>query len=460
MSSDIEFGELEQAVPQQAVRPDQDGHFAVAQIGQVAADDLKIYVDLDVMRDMEAHARSNTRVELGGVLLGQQQIDDQGRPFVIVTDSLRALHYEATQGSFKFTHDTWSQITRDRQHFHPQLAMIGWYHTHPGWSVFLSGMDLFICQNFFNRPLDVALVIDPCADQRGWFQWDSALSNQPAQKRPTGGYFLTTGRFRRQELEYFARIYNHEPNMNVDPRYGAPVFLPGGQPTVNKMDSRKPVFEMAVVSMLLIQALLAGLIAWRLLSPASQIAGPTSSTQLDILSEKLDTLAKAQVSDARDAAYREIMQSIISAQTGEHDLVQQFADLKSSQHETQSNLRAQIQLAEQLAREQESSARELKAKTQVAEELSRQLVTAREQLSAAKSELAMVSARAQRLQDGVDGPADSNSTSTEKTRVDWWWLAISSVVAAAAGGSAGFALAKRGPLETSDPFSDGREKVA
>ena len=148
MSSEIQFGDLEQSEPQRALRPDQDGHFVVAPVGNLGDDELPIFVDLDVMRDMEAHARSNTRSELGGVMLGRQCVDDAGQPFVFVTDALRAHHYEATKGSFKFTHDTWSQITQSRKTFRPELEMVGWYHTHPGWSVFLSGMDLFICNHF------------------------------------------------------------------------------------------------------------------------------------------------------------------------------------------------------------------------------------------------------------------------------------------------------------------------
>src|SRR5262245_25919176 len=100
---------------------------------------------------MEDHAQSDTTVELGGVLLGGVHEDEDGKPFVVVTDSLRAQHYESTKGSFKFTHDTWSQITREREEFPAELQMVGWYHTHPDWGVFLSGMDMFICDNFFNR---------------------------------------------------------------------------------------------------------------------------------------------------------------------------------------------------------------------------------------------------------------------------------------------------------------------
>src|SRR5262245_24827620 len=100
---------------------------------------------------MEEHALSDTAVELGGVLLGGHYEDEAGRPFVVVTDSLRARHYESTKGSFKFTHDTWSAISREREQFPAELQMVGWYHTHPDWGVFLSGMDMFICDNFFNK---------------------------------------------------------------------------------------------------------------------------------------------------------------------------------------------------------------------------------------------------------------------------------------------------------------------
>ena len=95
----------------------------------------------------------------------------QGRSFVVITDSLRAEHYENSKGSFKFTHETWSDITRKRDEFPADLQMVGWYHTHPGWGVFLSGMDTFICGHFFNKPLDVALVVDPCQQERAFFQW-------------------------------------------------------------------------------------------------------------------------------------------------------------------------------------------------------------------------------------------------------------------------------------------------
>ena len=150
MSLDIQLGNVEQSAPETRLRPDRNRHYAVTEYGKPKKPELPVFVDLDVMMDMEAHALSDTSVELGGVLLGQQSVDEAGEPFVWVTDALRAKHYEATKGSFKFTHDTWSQISRERDEFPEGIQMVGWYHTHPDWGVFLSGMDQFICDHFFN----------------------------------------------------------------------------------------------------------------------------------------------------------------------------------------------------------------------------------------------------------------------------------------------------------------------
>jgi hypothetical protein len=38
---------------------------------------------------------------------------------------------------------------------------VGWYHTHPGFGVEFSEMDLFIQRNFFSGPTQIALVTDP-----------------------------------------------------------------------------------------------------------------------------------------------------------------------------------------------------------------------------------------------------------------------------------------------------------
>lgn len=268
MDDGIQFGEVQYDQPDRSLRPDRDGHFAVAVCGDPPTKDLPIFVDLDAMRDMEAHAQTDKTVELGGVMLGQRYLDRDDRPFVVVTDCLRAEHYESTQSQFKFTHETWSQITRQRSAYPDGTEMVGWYHTHPGWGVFLSGMDLFICNNFFSGPLDVALVIDPCKQTRGWFQWTDEAATET---RECAGFYLMTSRHRESELEFFRDLYNGEVSMS-DPRYSQIARSSGGgsAPVINVSDNRNPMFDLALMGMLAMQFILLALITWRMMaSPAA-----------------------------------------------------------------------------------------------------------------------------------------------------------------------------------------------
>ena len=336
MSSEIQFGEVEQNEPQKAVRPDRDAHYCVAPVGDIDPDDLPIYVDLDVQRDMEAHAHTNTRVELGGVMLGKQCIDAEGKPFVVVTDSLRARHYEATRGSFKFTHETWSQITGERNQFHPDLEMVGWYHTHPGWTVFLSPMDLFICNNFFNRSLDVALVIDPCNDDRGWFQWDDSHQTQR-----TGGFYLTSIRYREQELKHFASIYNHEPPMNSDPRYSG-YHITGSSTQGTAMDTRKPWFDLLMVSMLLTQLFFMGFMMMRL-----------TGTGVAEKKEPIEDSSKTEIVAANTLENRSLKMALsaLASSTDREQVAEQMVNLETNRQELAASLQGQLARVELLSME-------------------------------------------------------------------------------------------------------------
>lgn len=313
MDEEIHFGEVEEASPRQALRPDQNKHFAVCAYESPAERDLPIFVDLDVLADMEEHALSDTSVELGGVLLGGVHEDENGSPFVVITDSLRAQHYESTKGSFKFTHDTWSAITREREEFPDELQMVGWYHTHPDWGVFLSSMDMFICDNFFNKRLDVAFVIDPCRGDRGMFQW---TGDARQRVRRTGGFFVTASRFRAAELEQYVAELSGTMPATTSPRgttgaYPAPVVHLHQPPP----PPRPPWLEAGVLGMLALQFCLVALIAWKMIEPAGAPDAEQDKV-VEALEKLQDTLAARAASD--NAAQRVRAQSeVLDAVVGE-----------------------------------------------------------------------------------------------------------------------------------------------
>ena len=431
MSSDIQFGDLEQSQPQRALRPDQDAHFATSPVGTIEDNELLIFVDLDVMRDMEAHALSNTNVELGGVMLGRQSVDDQGRPFVTITDSLRAEHYEATKGSFKFTHETWSQISRRREKFRPDLEMVGWYHTHPGWSVFLSGMDLFICNNFFNRPLDVALVIDPCKQDRGWFQW-----NQQNTTQRTSGFVLTTGRFRQQELNQFARIYNKEPMMNMDPRYSGST-INGAQTPVTYMDNRKPIYEIAIVGMLLMQFLLVSILAWKFLEPSAAATAQQDQERIVELEQKLGAIDAARDQTLREKTYNEVLSTLVASQTGDANLVEEFSKARIESQRLAASLEGQMALSEKLEMEKRQAQIKIQLQSNDFDELKSLMLESRRELKTAQETI-------ESLQANADDPESTEGPSVGAVSGNQWvWLGVGGLITALLGTVLGYAVGRR-----------------
>ena len=51
----------------------------------------------------------------------------------------------------------------------PSLRVVGWWHSHPGFSCFLSPTDLKTQEYFFPESYQVALVVDPVRDELGFY---------------------------------------------------------------------------------------------------------------------------------------------------------------------------------------------------------------------------------------------------------------------------------------------------
>lgn len=231
-SDEFVFGEVQSVADSQlATSPKDNGHWAVCPVIYRPSSrtlPTEVFLDLDTMLDMQEHAAEDTSVELGGILLGRRGVHKDGTPFVEICDALRARHYRATRGSFTFTHETWVDLQRQRNELPQETEVVGWYHTHPGWSVFLSDMDVFICDHFFAHPDDVALVIDPTSGDTGLF----VRRNTPPQQPPSrlDSYSLYSHRKRTEDLTQWASYFSGAPNMNPSPavfpgRGAAPVVI-------------------------------------------------------------------------------------------------------------------------------------------------------------------------------------------------------------------------------------------
>ena len=133
-------------------------------------------INADVVREIRLHARSSNKTEVCGVLLGK---DADG----VTAVSACVSGVNAAQGGthVTFTQDTWEHIFKIKDRDYPNDRIVGWYHSHPGFGVFLSDHDTFIHKNFFSSPSQVAWVYDPHSDEEGCFGWNGARIERLAQ---------------------------------------------------------------------------------------------------------------------------------------------------------------------------------------------------------------------------------------------------------------------------------------
>lgn len=135
-----------------------------------------LLIDSEVVRQIRQHAHSSAKAEICGVLIGQ---DRDG--VIKVEASITGLKAEEAGAHVTFTQDTWEHIYQVKDKEFPGQRIVGWYHSHPGFGVFLSEHDTFIHKNFFSSPGQVAWVVDPHSEEEGCFGWVGGRIERLAQ---------------------------------------------------------------------------------------------------------------------------------------------------------------------------------------------------------------------------------------------------------------------------------------
>ncbi len=139
-------------------------------VGTVEHDSVQVYIKQDVYKRIEKFAKEEMSKEVGSILIGDY-VDEKDRKTIIISNYIEAKYTDASASTLTFTHETWDYVYREKDKKYPDKKIVGWQHTHPGYGIFLSNYDIFIQENFFNLPWQIAYVVDPIADTRGFFEW-------------------------------------------------------------------------------------------------------------------------------------------------------------------------------------------------------------------------------------------------------------------------------------------------
>lgn len=131
---------------------------------------FRVHITDRVHQGVWQHASADTSHEICGVLVGNWARDADG-PYAQITEFIRCDNAAQKFAEVTFTHESWAQINGEMDTKYRDLRIIGWYHSHPNFGIFLSDRDCFIQEHFFSGPGQIALVVDPVRKTEGIFEW-------------------------------------------------------------------------------------------------------------------------------------------------------------------------------------------------------------------------------------------------------------------------------------------------
>lgn len=141
---------------------------------------LQVYLMSAAYTEMQEHVRTDTTVELGGLMVGE--FGEWGRSRFIVVERIipqpKAMF--SAPGLIRFMNEFWSMASErideweenESPLFGQRFLRLGCYHSHPGFGVFVSSTDKRAIRGVFSEPWHAAIIVDPINEDAGAFLWD------------------------------------------------------------------------------------------------------------------------------------------------------------------------------------------------------------------------------------------------------------------------------------------------
>ncbi|MCL1471002.1 Mov34/MPN/PAD-1 family protein [Argonema antarcticum] len=216
----------------------------------------EVYIRTDALEDLKAHLRSNLRVEQGGILFGNAYSDPHYGIYVEITAAVAAPATIGTGAHLEFTSDSWLSIMNYARSEHPQENIVGWYHSHPNLSVFMSPTDRNTQQAFFHHPWCLSIVYDPVRLEIGYFLGEKAVPVYPGIFGQTRQQ-IQEPRVRHQDIQWREE---REDNNDRQPQDNTDLINRAPEVTATKQARRFPVTAWMIFVLVIIAALCGSLL--------------------------------------------------------------------------------------------------------------------------------------------------------------------------------------------------------
>lgn len=173
----IRIREREGPRPSRLKPPGERPGTVIVRPGRATPPDLPVYCTREVYLSLWSHAKQGARYEVGGFLLGGYHTHPLAEGvYLDIKVAVPALKAKSEKASLSFDNEAQRALHACVTEDYPDQVILGWYHTHPGYGVFLSEHDLFIHRSFFAASHHVAVVVDPyearASERIGVFVWE------------------------------------------------------------------------------------------------------------------------------------------------------------------------------------------------------------------------------------------------------------------------------------------------
>ncbi|MEM3342657.1 MAG: Mov34/MPN/PAD-1 family protein, partial [Thermoplasmata archaeon] len=122
---------------------------------------VDVYIHKDVVKKIMAHAEelAQKKLECMGFLVGDA-FSWQKRKYTLIRDVVTT-ELDSTSVSVRFARDGFGMLFAQLDKLPYDYLILGWYHSHPGYSCFFSYTDIATQRAMFKNPYQCGIVVDP-----------------------------------------------------------------------------------------------------------------------------------------------------------------------------------------------------------------------------------------------------------------------------------------------------------
>jgi len=162
----INFGDIQELVLPKEVPPRISRPVRGSRVNEKVG--FSLYVLRTELEKIDNYLAETPNIENGGLLIGHPfaNIVNPNETFTVVVDSIPVKSTSSSIGHYTVGPE---ELTNARLKIPDGLMSVGWYHSHPGHGIFLSGADMMIMNSIYSLNWQTAYVFDTFSNAKGFF---------------------------------------------------------------------------------------------------------------------------------------------------------------------------------------------------------------------------------------------------------------------------------------------------